>query len=133
MKGTIQTDPIDASAILRTRNLEIGSSVVFEGIVRKTESTKELAHLFYESDEKLAEEELNKILKEAHTKFNLIDAFAVHRVGVVEPGEVSLLVAVYSSHRREAFEACSYIVEAIKSGLPIWKKDHFADGSESWH
>jgi molybdopterin synthase catalytic subunit len=119
--------------MLKTHNLEIGSSVVFEGIVRKTESSKELTHLFYESDEKLAEEELNRILEEAHRKFNLIDALAVHRVGLVKPGEVSLLVAVYSSHRRESFEACRYIVEAVKSELPIWKKDHFADGSESWH
>jgi len=133
VKGTIQTDPIDTSAMLKTHNLEIGSSVVFEGIVRKTESSKELTHLFYESDEKLAEEELNRILEEAHRKFNLIDALAVHRVGLVKPGEVSLLVAVYSSHRRESFEACRYIVEAVKSELPIWKKDHFADGSESWH
>lgn len=133
MKGTIQTDPIDISAILKTHNLEIGSLVIFEGIVRKTQSSKELTHLFYESDEKLAEEELNRILEEAHQKFYLLDAFAVHRVGVIKPGEVSLLVAVYSSHRRESFEACSYIVESVKSRLPIWKKDHFADASESWH
>lgn len=133
MKGIIQTDPIDESALLRTSNLEIGSSVVFRGIVRKSESSRELSHLFYDSDEKLAGEELNKILEETGRKFELIDAVAVHRIGIVKPGEVSLLVAVFSSHRKESFEACIYIVEAVKARLPIWKKDHFMDGSESWH
>ncbi|MCL4447949.1 MAG: molybdenum cofactor biosynthesis protein MoaE [Thermoplasmatales archaeon] len=133
MKGIIQTDPIDRSALLKRGNFEIGSTVTFEGIVRRTESSKEIIHLFYDSDQKLAEEELNRILDEAVEKFGLIDSIAVHRVGMVKPGEISLLVAVSSSHRKEGFEGCSYIVEAIKQRLPIWKKDHFKDGTESWH
>ncbi len=133
MKGIIQTDSIVPETLHKLSDLETGAEVSFEGIVRKTESGKELAHLFYDSDEKLAGSEMNKILEEAKEKFKLIDAVAVHRVGIVKPGEISLYVAVYSSHRREGFEACSHIVEEIKARLPIWKKDHFIDGSESWH
>lgn len=133
MKGTIQTEPIEASIFFRSSSPEVGSKVIFEGIVRKTESSRDLAHLFYDADEKIAENELNAILREAEEKYGLIDAIAVHRVGIVKPGEVSLLVVVNSSHRKEGFEACSYIVESIKQRLPIWKKDHFIDGTESWH
>ncbi len=133
VKGTIQTDPVDPSTLLATNNLEIGATVVFQGVVRKTESSKELLHLFYECEERMAEEELNRILAEAQEKFRVIDAIAVHRIGIVKPGEVSLYVAVHSSHRGDGFDACRYIVEAVKQRLPIWKKDHFADGSESWH
>lgn len=133
VKGTVQTEPIDLSSLLETEDLNTGSVVTFEGIVRKTESSKELLHLFYEAEKELAENELNKILEEAFTKFTLIDALAVHRVGIVKPGELSLLVSVSSSHRKEGFEACRYIVEEIKTRLPIWKKDHFVDGTETWH
>ena len=133
MKGIIQTDSIVPETLHKLSGFETGAKVCFEGIVRKTESGKELAHLFYDSDEKLAGAEMNKILEEAKEKFKLMDAVAVHRVGIVKPGEISLYVAAYSSHRREGFEACSYIVEEIKTRLPIWKKDHFLDGSESWH
>ncbi len=133
VKGTIQTAPIDPSAFLDANNLEIGATVVFQGVVRKTESSRDLLHLFYECEERMAGEELNRILGEAEKKFSVIDAVAVHRIGIVKPGEISLYVAVYSSHRSEGFDACRYIVEAVKQRLPIWKKDHFADGSESWH
>jgi molybdopterin synthase catalytic subunit len=133
VKGSIQIEPIDTAALLKSGNLEIGSIVIFEGIVRAEESSKELRHLFYDAEAEMAEGELNKILGEASSRFNLIDAVAVHRIGIVKPGEISLFVAVSSKHRKEGFEACDFIVEAIKQRLPIWKKDHFADGTEAWH
>lgn len=133
MKGRIQTDPIDVSYPFKDSNLNIGSIVTFRGIVRDTESSRALRHLFYDADEGLASEEINKVLEEAVRRYKLIDAIAVHRIGVVKPGETSLFVAVGSTHRKEGFEACSYIVDSIKERLPIWKKDHFVDGTESWH
>jgi molybdopterin synthase catalytic subunit len=133
VKGRIQTDPIDVSYPFKDSNLNIGSIVTFRGIVRDTESSRTLRHLFYDADEGLASEEINKVLEEAVRRYKLIDAIAVHRIGVVKPGETSLFVAVGSTHRKEGFEACSYIVDSIKERLPIWKKDHFVDGTESWH
>ena len=133
MKGVIQRESIDASKLSEPRELNVGSTVTFQGIVRDTESSRELSHLFYDADEKLATVELNKILEEAKEKYGLIDAIAIHRIGIVKPGETSLFVAVNSTHRKEGFDGCKFIVDAIKERLPIWKKDHFVDGSESWH
>ena len=133
MKGQIQTSSIDFASYIESSDHSVGSTVTFQGIVRNMESSKELKHLFYEADEKLAIEEMNRILDDAIKKFNLIEAKAVHRIGMVKPGETSLLVVVHSSHRKEGFEACEYIVDVIKERLPVWKKDHFLDGSESWH
>lgn len=133
MKGVIQRESIDASKLLEPRELNVGSTVTFQGIVRNTESSRELSHLFYDADEKLATVEINKILEEAKEKYGLIDAIAIHRIGIIRPGETSLFVAVNSTHRKEGFDGCKFIVDAIKERLPIWKKDHFVDGSESWH
>ena len=133
MKGVIQRESIDASKLLEPRELNVGSTVTFQGIVRNTESSRELSHLFYDADEKLATVEINKILEEAKEKYGLIDAIAIHRIGIIKPGETSLFVAVNSTHRKEGFDGCKFIVDAIKERLPIWKKDHFVDGSELWH
>ena len=133
MKGVIQRESIDASKLLEPSELNVGSTVTFQGIVRNTESSRELSHLFYDADEKLATVEINKILEEAKEKYGLIDAIAIHRIGIIKPGETSLFVAVNSTHRKEGFDGCKFIVDAIKERLPIWKKDHFVDGSESWH
>jgi molybdopterin synthase catalytic subunit len=133
VKGAIQTEPIDTADLLKSGNLETGSIVIFEGIVRAEKSSKEISHLFYDAEVEIAEGELNRILDEASSRFTIIDAIAVHRIGIVRPGEISLFVAVSSKHRNEGFQACAFIVDAIKQRLPIWKKDHFADGTEAWH
>ena len=133
VKGVIQRESIDASKLLELRESNVGSTVTFQGIVRKSESSRDLSHLFYDADEKLATVEINKILEEAKEKYGFIDAVAIHRIGIVKPGETSLFVAVNSTHRKEGFDACIFIVDAIKERLPIWKKDHFVDGTESWH
>ena len=133
MKGVIQRESIDVSKLLELRESNVGSTVTFQGIVRKSESSRDLSHLFYDADEKLATVEINKILEEAKEKYGFIDAVAIHRIGIVKPGETSLFVAVNSTHRKEGFDGCKFIVDAIKERLPIWKKDHFVDGSESWH
>ncbi|MGC8563051.1 MAG: molybdenum cofactor biosynthesis protein MoaE [Thermoplasmata archaeon] len=133
MKGLIQREFIDTTKLLESKELNVGSTVTFQGIVRNIESSRELSHLFYDADEKLATTEINKILEEAKERYGLIDAIAIHRIGIVKPGETSLFVAVNSTHRKEGFDGCKFIVDAIKERLPIWKKDHFVDGTESWH
>ncbi|MEM4778801.1 MAG: molybdenum cofactor biosynthesis protein MoaE [Thermoplasmatales archaeon] len=112
---------------------DIGSSVTFEGIVRRDEGGKELSFLLYEAERDLAERELMNILEEAKQKYHFEDAIAVHRIGKLAPGERSLFVRVFSEHRKEGFEGCIYIVDELKRRLPIWKKDIYNDGSEKWH
>lgn len=130
---SVQDEPIDNESLLETGNNEIGSVVTFRGIVRETENSKKLKGLYYESEKSLAREELERVIKETKEKFGVCDINAVHRVGMLNPGDISLLVVVFSTHRKEGFEACEYMVERIKERLPIWKKDIFLDETERWH
>jgi|YelNatPaOPRAMG01_1025707.scaffolds.fasta_scaffold07467_7 molybdopterin synthase catalytic subunit len=133
MKWSIQESPIDYSSLIISPGRETGSVVVFQGIVRGTDESRQLKALYYDSDADLAKQELKNIMDEAIGKFKVDDINAVHRIGMIEPGEISLLVIVFSKHRKDGFRACEYVVDEIKSRLPIWKKDIFIDDSERWH
>ncbi len=110
-----------------------GSIIIFKGIVRRKEGSRNISYLHYEAEINIAEEEMIKILGEAMNNFKIIDANAVHRIGNIKPGEVSLLVTVFSEHREEGFRSCIYIVDNIKTRVPIWKQDVFEDGTMRWH
>ena len=74
----------------------------------------------------------NKIIAEAREKFPIIDATCVHRVGLLEIGDIAVWVGVSSGHRGEAFDACRYIIDEIKHRTPIWKKEFYTDGHSGW-
>ena len=80
----------------------------------------------------LGETEGKKILSEARTRFDLVDARAVHRVGHLQLGELAVWVGVTAEHRGSAFDACRYIIDEAKARLPIWKKEHYASGATAW-
>lgn len=88
--------------------------------------------LEYEAYRPLAEKEGERILEEARTKFTLLGAACVHRVGHLRLGEAAVWVGVTAEHRGAAFEACRYIIDEAKARLPIWKKEHYADGVTAW-
>ena len=111
---------------------EAGAWVVFEGIVRNHNEGKTVTSLEYESYEDLAKNEADKILMEAHQKFPIDKIFCFHRTGKLKVGETSLWVGVSSAHRKEAFEACQYIIDQIKARLPIWKKEYYENGDSGW-
>ena len=110
---------------------QTGGLVTFSGIVRKTESGRELKSLFYEAHESMALKKIKEILEDAIKRFELLDAIAVHRIGEVEVGETSVFTAAASIHRKDAFRGCEFIIDRIKLDCPIWKKDIFKDG-ERW-
>jgi len=109
-----------------------GARVVFEGTVRNLNENKKVERLEYEAMETLACNEGERIVFEALDKFPIISAECVHRVGMLEIGDVAIRVVVLASHRKEAFDACQYIVDEVKSRVPIWKKEHYADGATGW-
>ena len=80
----------------------------------------------------LAEKEGNRILSEIHSKHDIIAARCVHRTGHLQIGEIAICIAVAAAHREAAFSACSAIIDAIKSTVPIWKKEHYTNGSAEW-
>lgn len=124
---------IDPSALTRAlKNDAAGAVVTFEGRVRDHNDGKAVDHLVYESYEKLAVKEAKAILKEARERYPVLEADCVHRVGRLEIGEVAVWVAVASAHRKEAFDACEFIIDSIKHRLPIWKKETYSDGSYEW-
>jgi molybdopterin synthase catalytic subunit len=75
---------------------------------------------------------LDKIASEALQRWNILDTFIIHRVGHINPDDSIVLIAVWSAHRNEAFEACRYIIEELKHRAPFWKKETLKDNSERW-
>lgn len=113
-------------------NPQAGAIVCFEGIVRNHNEGKAVLSLEYEAYESLAENEAAKILSEARQNFSIISAVCVHRTGLLDIGEAAVFVGVTSAHRDASFQACRFIIDEIKTRLPIWKKETYQDGSADW-
>lgn len=131
MKVSIQYEKIVEEDLYIHENT--GSEITFKGIVRKVDQNNRILFLHYEAEIELANKELVNILHEAKNIFKIIDAVAIHRIGDIYPGETSLYVKVISEHREEGFEACKFIVDSIKTKVPIWKEDVYEDGTRKWH
>lgn len=110
---------------------EAGGIDVFIGTVRNKTKGKNVKYLFYETYEKMALLEMEKIAKYATKKWKLKKVVIHHRKGKLEIGETAVVIAVSAPHRKEAFEACRYIIDTLKATVPIWKKEVFEDG-EKW-
>lgn len=109
-----------------------GGYASFEGWVRNHNEGMAVTRLEYEAFEALANKEGERIVAEAIERFGVIDAACVHRVGSLGIGEMAVWVGVSSRHRAEAFAACRYIIDEVKHRVPIWKKEHYADGNSGW-
>jgi molybdopterin synthase catalytic subunit len=109
-----------------------GAYCGFEGWVRNENEGHDVLRLEYEAYEPLAIREGETILDEARGRFALLHAHCVHRTGLLEIGDCAVWVAVSAPHRDEAFLACRYIIDQLKVRLPIWKKEHYADGHSGW-
>ena len=106
-----------------------GAIVTFDGIVRNHTRGRETHYLFYEAYEAMALEQMRALVAEALTRFLIRDALLHHRLGHLEIGETSVLIAVASAHRGPAFDACRWLIDTLKQTVPIWKKEFFADGA----
>lgn len=128
----VGTDELDAreaaDAVRRSFN---GAVVTFEGTTRDNTAGRGVLRLEYEADERTAERVIGQILVETMARFGVPAMTARHRVGRLEIGDVSLVVAAGAPHRAEAYLAGLYVVDRIKHIVPVWKKEHFADG-EVW-
>lgn len=113
-------------------NSQCGAYVSFEGWVRNFNDGKPVLGLDYQVYAELAIKEGEKIIHEAYEKFQIQTAYAVHREGPLELGECAVWIGVTSVHRKAAFEACQYIIDQIKARLPIWKQEHYEDGTREW-
>ena len=111
---------------------ESGARVVFEGAVRRLNEGKAVRYLEYEAFAELAVPLGEAILEESKKLFEIRGAECVHRVGSLQICDLAIRVIVTAAHRKAAFEACAWIVDRIKSQVPIWKKEFYEDGSIVW-
>jgi molybdopterin synthase catalytic subunit len=128
----LTTDPFDPGDLLggfcRGRS-ETGAVASFTGIARAEKGDAQVLEL--EAYPGFTETEIGKIADQARARFSLHDLLVVHRIGRIGPGEPIVFVATASGHRREAFEACDFLMDYLKSKAPFWKKEHGPAG-ERW-
>jgi len=128
----ISPNPLNIqSCIDWIRSPESGGIDVFIGTVRNATKGKAVLRLEFEAYEPMALAEMEKIVKQAFEKWPVQKALVHHRTGVLQVGEVPVIIAVSAAHRAAAFEACRYIIDTLKETVPIWKKEIFEDG-EVW-
>jgi molybdopterin synthase catalytic subunit len=125
--------PFD-TATLRADLLDdrVGGYASFEGWVRNHNGDRTVQGLRYEAYPTLAESEGEKILAEALEKFAVVDARCVHRIGDLAIGELAVWVGVSAAHRDAAFAACRYVIDEVKSRVPIWKHERYVQGDADW-
>jgi molybdopterin synthase catalytic subunit len=121
-------EPIDLAGLTPANPCD-GALCLFVGVVREENEGRRVSYLEYEAYEEMALPLMAEIAAEAHRRWPVTDVRLVHRLGRLEIGEPSVAVAVVSPHRREAFEACRYAIDTLKARVPIWKKEHYADGA----
>ena len=128
----LTTEPLDVGGIARRVVLpECGATVTLDGYVRKFTKGRETEHLVYEAYEPMALKEMEKLVTRVFEEFEIANVGIVHRLGKLDIGETSVVIAVSSPHRRAAFAACEWLIKELKRTVPIWKKEVYADG-EVW-
>jgi molybdopterin synthase catalytic subunit len=110
---------------------ESGGIDIFIGTVRNATKGKTVIRLEFEAYEPMALAEMEKIAKQAIEKWPVQKVLIHHRIGILQVGEVPVIIAVSAAHRAAAFDACRYIIDTLKQTVPIWKKEIFEDG-EVW-
>jgi molybdopterin synthase catalytic subunit len=124
MKVLVQSQDFDLSIEVEniSRNPKVGAVASFVGVVREVPMTLE----HYPG---MTENSIRKIAEEASSRWKVMDCTVIHRYGALQPGDQIVLVAVASAHRRDAFAACEFIMDYLKTQAPFWKKEHRAEGA----
>lgn len=128
----LTTEPIDVGEIARrVIPPECGATVTLDGYVREWTRGRQTLYLVYEAYQPMALSEMQRLGREARTRFEIAHIGIVHRTGRLEIGETSVVISVSAPHRRAAFEACEWAIRELKRTVPIWKKEFYEDG-EMW-
>ena len=131
-RGHVRQAPLSASeASAAVQRPDAGAVVVFEGRVRNHDDGRDVASLLYEAHPD-AEALMQQVLAEALDRPKVLAATAFHRCGELHVGDLAFVAAVSAAHRQAAFEGCSWLVDAVKERLPVWKLQRFADGTQEW-
>ncbi len=124
-------EPLDRNALVEAvTHASVGGIVIFEGVVRDNARGKQVRYLEYDAYFEMAKEQIRAIVAEAERRWGVERVAVAHRFGRLEIGEASVIIVVATPHRAEAFEACHYIIDTLKTTVPIWKKEVATDGEE---
>jgi len=122
----LDSQPIDRQQLVeKFQNPSCGAFVSFEGWVRDHHQNQKVSHLFYEAYPELALREGQVVMQEAIQTFDIQSAICVHRSGHLNIGDMAVWVGINSAHRDAAFQACRFVIDEIKTRVPIWKKEYY--------
>ncbi len=132
-RASILTEEIDpASLINEVSSPQYGAISVFVGTVREVNEGRTVSAIEYSAYKSMASAELERILDEAEVRFAVSALIVEHRIGLLGLGDVSVAIAAAHAHRAPALDCTRYVIEEIKKRVPIWKKEHYADGTREW-
>ncbi len=133
IRSAIVDREIDITALIaEVRSNDSGAVSLFIGTVRDLSEGRSVERLEYEAYRAMAEAELADVVHEASEKFEISSLAAEHRIGTLDVGDVSVAIAAAHAHRAAAIECTRFVIEEIKKRVPIWKREHFADGTREW-
>jgi molybdopterin synthase catalytic subunit len=125
--------PIDSSGLLaKASRPEAGAVVLFLGTTRELTDGRQTVALDYEAYDEMAEKQLMELEAEARRRWPLVECLIVHRLGRVPLAEASVAIVVSTPHRADAFAAGQWLIDSLKRDVPIWKQEHWADGTSEW-
>ena len=128
---SITREPLDRDALVAAvSHPSVGGIVVFEGVVRDNARGKQVRYLEYDVYPEMAVQQIREIVAAAERRWGVERVAVAHRVERLEIGEASVIIVVASPHRGEAFDACRYISDTLKTTVPIWKKEVATNGEE---
>jgi molybdopterin synthase catalytic subunit len=126
-------EPIDPTALLRAvARPAHGAVLLFLGVVREVNDGRGVTGIEYSAYESMAERELGAIAVEAESRFGATSVAVVHRLGELSLEEASVGIAVAHAHRGVAYDASRWVIEELKRRVPIWKREHYVDGTREW-
>lgn len=129
----VTQEPLDAATLTAlVQAPDMGAIVTFAGVVRNHFEGRATAYLEYEAYQPMAERVLARLAAEAQERWGTGSIAIHHRIGRLEIGECAVLIVVASAHRKAAFDAAEWLMDCIKESVPIWKKEHWADGASEW-
>lgn len=133
MRSAVVSRPIDPARLLaEVADPANGASILFIGTVRDVNDGRPVTGIDYSAYSSMAERELAAILREAAERFETEHLVIEHRVGTLDIGEASVAIAVAHPRRGAAYDASRFIIEELKRRVPIWKREHYTDGTRAW-
>lgn len=130
---TITVAPLDVEAAdAFLRDPACGAVTVFVGTTRQFTDGKETVELAYDAYVPMARQEMERLADEARSRWSVERVVMHHRLGVVPLAEASVVIGVATPHRRDGFAAAAFLIDTLKRQVPIWKREHYADGSTEW-